>query len=74
MGRTEALFSLVKKIAKILDYSENYFYKEDDNFAKTFLDFHRNRTNADFNPYYTALVEVKDKIEQLNAYVVKAIN
>ncbi|EKC9670358.1 helix-turn-helix transcriptional regulator [Erwinia papayae] len=74
VGRTEPPFSLVKRIAKILDYPENYFYTEDDNFAKAVLEFHRNRLKADFNPYYTVLVDVKDKIEQLNAYMGKVID
>lgn len=71
IGRTEPPFSLVKKIAKILDYPPNYFYTEDDNFAQTVLLFHRNQANAEFNPYHTALIDVKNKINQLNEYVKK---
>ncbi len=74
VGRTEPPFNLVKKIAKILDYPENYFYTEDDNFAKTVLEFHRNRAKTDFNPYYTAIVEIKNKLNQLNEYVAKSID
>lgn len=66
VGRTEPPFNLVKKIAKVLDYPENYFYTVDDDFAKTVLEFHRNRMNPDSNPHYNTVIEVKKLAEQLD--------
>lgn len=74
VGRTEPPFCLVKRIAQILDYPANYFYTEDDAFAKTVLAYHRSRANATFNPYYTALAEVKSKINQLDEYIKTVID
>ncbi|HDK2751320.1 TPA: helix-turn-helix transcriptional regulator [Escherichia coli] len=79
VGRTEPPFKLVKKIAELLDYPENYFYTEDDDFAKAVLDFHRKRTSPELNPNYDSEVEarrmasklddVKKIVAQLNEYL-----
>lgn len=80
VGRTEPPFSLVKKIAELLDYPANYFYTEDDDFAKAVLQFHRERTDPESNPHYTSVViearklsskldKVRKTVAQLNEYL-----
>lgn len=76
VGRTEPQFSLIKKIAKVLDYPTEYFYAEDDDFALTILELYRNRLNSNENPHYNAVIalkkltlqvdDAKKLIEQLN--------
>jgi transcriptional regulator with XRE-family HTH domain len=65
VGRTEPPFSLMKRIAKILDYPVTYFYAEEDDFARVVLEFHRNRANPEFNPYYVSVAEARKLSEQL---------
>ncbi len=80
VGRTEPPFSLVKKIAELLDYPANYFYTEDDDFAKAVLQFHRERTDPESNPHYNSVViearklsskldKVRKTVAQLNEYL-----
>ncbi|EAO9321721.1 helix-turn-helix transcriptional regulator [Salmonella enterica] len=66
VGRTEPPFRLIKRIAKVLDYPENYFYTVDDDFAKAVLSFHRNRLSPAENPYYDVVIEAKKQAEQLD--------
>ncbi|MBP2845809.1 helix-turn-helix transcriptional regulator [Dickeya oryzae] len=65
VGRTEPPFSLVMKIAKVLDYPEGYFYTIDDAFAATMLEAHRNRENAELNSNFNDLVDKKKMAAQL---------
>lgn len=79
VGRTEPPFSLMKRIAELLDYPVNYFYTEEDEFAKAVLEFHRKRTSPELNPNYSSEIEakkmaarldnVKKIITQLNEYL-----
>lgn len=59
VGRTEPPFSLVVKIARLLDYPEYYFYTVDDDMAKNMLEVHRNRVNPEENLQYYTLEENK---------------
>ncbi|EKN6275823.1 helix-turn-helix transcriptional regulator [Yersinia enterocolitica] len=72
VGRFSPPFDFVLRVAKVLDYPENYFYTVDDDFAKTVLQIYRNRTNPDVNPYYNSLVEAKKLAHQLNECLKKA--
>lgn len=65
VGRTEPPYSLVLKIARVLDYPEGYFYTMDDAFAASMLQAHRNRENAEFNLYINELKDRKKIVTQL---------
>ena len=77
-GRHTPPFSFVVRLAKALDYPEAYFYTVDDVFAKSLLEFHRNRNNPNFNPYITELQTIKgmlsdtqERVESLAQYLRK---
>lgn len=58
-GRRVASFSFIARLAAALNYPEAYFYTIDDDFAKSLLEFYRNKNNPDFNPYITELQATK---------------
>lgn len=61
VGRTEPPFSLVVKIARLLDYPEYYFYTVDDDMAKNMLEVHRNRVNPEENHIWYPFFKMLDK-------------
>lgn len=65
VGRTEPPFSLVVKIARVLDCPEGYFYTIDDAFAATMLEAHRNREDSRFNTNFNDLSDKKKMAAQL---------
>lgn len=58
-------FSLVVKIARLLDYPEYYFYTVDDDMAKNMLEVHRNRVNPEENLQYYTLEENKNYVNRM---------
>lgn len=66
VGRFAPPFDFILRVAKVLDYPENYFYTVDDDFAKAVLEFHRNRLSPAENPYYNVVIEAKKQAEQLD--------
>ncbi|OVZ88254.1 transcriptional regulator [Yersinia kristensenii] len=59
VGRNKPSFDFVVRIAKILDYPENYFYTIDDDFAEKLLQYHRTKNSEVLNPFFDAQDEVK---------------
>lgn len=68
-GRHTPPFNFVVRLANALDYPESYFYTVDDVFAKSLLEFYRNKSNPSFNPYVTELQTVKGKLSQAEKMV-----
>ncbi|AIM24279.1 MULTISPECIES: helix-turn-helix domain-containing protein [Serratia] len=77
VGRTEPPFSLVVKIANLLDYPEYYFYTIDDDLASDLLEMHRNRTNPSKNEFYSSVIEEKKlakKVEDAKRLAIEIID
>nr|WP_079450635.1 helix-turn-helix transcriptional regulator [Serratia marcescens] len=77
VGRTEPPFSLVVKIANLLDYPEYYFYTIDDDLASDLLEMHRNRTNPSKNKFYSSVIEEKKlakKVEDAKRLAIEIID
>lgn len=66
VGRSEPPFKLIVKIAKLLDYPENYFYTRDDGLADYLLLIHRKQRNPETNPQFESLTEAKKLAEKLD--------
>lgn len=66
VGRTEPPFSIVVKIAQVLDYPEYYFYTLDDDLAKNLLEMHRKRMNPKENSFHSSVIEEKRLAEKIN--------
>ena len=66
VGRFSPPFSIVVKIAQILDYPEYYFYTLDDDLAKNLLEMHRKRMNPKENSFHSSVIEEKRLTEKIN--------
>lgn len=69
VGRFSPSFDVIVRIAKALDYPENYFYTLDDDFAEQVLQYHRSKNSESLNPFFDS----QDKAKEYKASIEDAL-
>lgn len=59
VGRFAPSFDVILRVAKALNYPENYFYTVDDDLAEKLLQYHRTKNSEVLNPFFDAQDDVK---------------
>ncbi|WP_240769937.1 helix-turn-helix transcriptional regulator [Pantoea agglomerans] len=72
VGRVDPPFSLMVKIAAVLNYPECYFYTVDDALAETILNIHLNKNNSSTNPYLNTINHAEKLCAELHSFLKKA--
>ena len=72
VGRVDPPFSLMTKIAAVLNYPECYFYTVDDALAETILNIHLNKNNSSTNPYLNTINHAEKLCSELHEILKKA--